>query len=118
MGFLSLANVALDPLYFGGDGSTREAFEVGLPVVSLPSAALGSRWTAAMYDLLGLDRASMPIVSSPEEYVRTAIDLAQNLEGKRDTVAAILLEASNKYLFHREDAVGAWERVLRDLVER
>jgi len=52
--FLRYAALALDPLYFGGDGTTREALEMGCPVVSLPSRGLGSRWTASLYSLLGL----------------------------------------------------------------
>ena len=56
LALLRTADVGLDPLYFGGDGTTREALEVALPVVSMPSAGLGS-----LFDfLLNYGAAAMP----------------------------------------------------------
>ena len=49
------ARFALDPSHFGGDGTSREALEMGCPVVTRPAGGLGSRWTASLYFLLGLE---------------------------------------------------------------
>ncbi len=40
--------------YIGGATTTREAFEVGQPVVTLPGAMLGSRSTHAYYTLMNV----------------------------------------------------------------
>ena len=40
-------DVALDSFFFGGDTTTREAFEIGVPIITLPHKYLGSRWTQA-----------------------------------------------------------------------
>ena len=54
----SVADVALDPWPFGGDGSSRDALEMRAPVVSWPGAALGSRWTASLYDQVLANRTA------------------------------------------------------------
>ena len=36
-------DVVLDSYFFGGDTTTREAFEVGAPVITLPHKYLGTR---------------------------------------------------------------------------
>ena len=47
MAMYNLSDVVLDSYMFGGDTTTREAFEAGAPIVTLPGKHLGERWTQA-----------------------------------------------------------------------
>merc|ERR1712151_99741 len=47
MAMYKLSDVVLDSVYFGGDTTTREAFEVGAPIVTYPGKTIGQRWTQA-----------------------------------------------------------------------
>ena len=49
MAMYNLCDVVLDSFFFGGDTTSREAFETGAIVVTLPSPYLGGRWTQAYY---------------------------------------------------------------------
>ena len=124
LALLSFANVALDPLYFGGDGSTREAFEMGCPVITWPTAALGARWTAAMYAQLGFEARwpEVPVVSSAEQYVEAAVSLATNVRGQGAILRRALrervtgLRGITDGLFLRADAIDSWEDALLSVV--
>ena len=76
LGLFRTARVALDPLYFGGDGTSREALEMRCPVVTLPTGALGSRWTASLYQLLGLADGD---VAKEGDYRTTKFEVKPNL---------------------------------------
>ena len=56
MAMNKLTGVVLDSVFFGGDTTTREAFEVGAPVVTLPGKTIGQRWTQAYYAVMGIKR--------------------------------------------------------------
>src|SRR5262249_45536305 len=45
---LAASDVMLDPIHFGGGNTSYEAFAMGLPVVTWPSAFLRGRLTATM----------------------------------------------------------------------
>ena len=47
-----VADVILDPYPFGGDTSSREAFLVGTPIVTLPSEQLPGRYTQVRTKIL------------------------------------------------------------------
>ena len=77
LGLFRTARVALDPLYFGGDGTSREALEMRCPVVTLPTGALGSRWTASLYQLLGL--ADGDVAKEGRSHLRDKFEVKPNL---------------------------------------
>jgi len=78
MAMYKLSDVVLDSVYFGGDTTTREAFEVGSPVVTLPGKTIGQRWTQAYYKVMGiLDY----VVDTADEYVSVATKFA-NADGE------------------------------------
>ena len=61
------AAVVLDSYYAGGCTTTREAFEMGAVVVTLPAKYLGGRWTLAFYQILGIKEA---IATDEADYAR------------------------------------------------
>ena len=67
-------DVVLDSIYFGGDTTTREAFEAGAPVITIPGDYLGERWTQAYYKRMGiLDYIAHNLTHSMHLYCKTKL---------------------------------------------
>ena len=101
------SDVILDSYFFGGDTTTREAFEIGAPIVTLPSDYLGGRWTQAYYKLIGVTDL---IASNAAEYVQLATKIATNKEYAKKIKNKIL--ANKNKLFKSNEAITAWEDML------
>ena len=82
------SSVLLDPIFYGGGNSFYESMLYGTPTVTLPTNYLKNRLTLGAYNQMEVEDA--PIVSSPEQYVDKAIELA-NLPPKK------LLETKTRY---------------------
>jgi predicted O-linked N-acetylglucosamine transferase (SPINDLY family) len=106
-----LVDVVLDPLHFCGGKTSYEAFSLGVPVVTMPSAFLRGRITYALYRLMGVMDT---VAQSSEEYVEIALRLARD-PAWRDDVARRILAASPR-LFNDRQALGELESFLEDAV--
>jgi predicted O-linked N-acetylglucosamine transferase (SPINDLY family) len=98
--FLSLnaaCDVLLDPLHFGGGNTAYEAFALGVPIVTWPSAFLRGRITLALYKKINVMDC---VASSASEYVQLAVRLGTEPDF-RDAMRNKIL-ASNDALY--EDA--------------
>ncbi len=87
--FLSLnavADVALDPIHFGGGNTTYEALAMGLPVVTWPSQLMRGRITYALYQQMQLHDC---IVDSPNAYVHLAVQLGVDADFRKSIVTKI-----------------------------
>ena len=69
------ADIALDSMPYSGCSTTVDTLWMGVPVITLPGATSVSRSTASILSALGLTQW---IASSPDEYVRRAVKLAQD----------------------------------------
>ena len=96
---MAAADAVLDPLYFGGNNSSIEAFALGIPVVTLPAAQLPGRFVMGQYREMQIDEC---IARSTQHYVEIALRLAREREF-RDSVARRIAERSAR-LFDRPDA--------------
>jgi predicted O-linked N-acetylglucosamine transferase (SPINDLY family) len=99
---IAVADVILDPFYFGGCNSSCDAFALGAPVVTLPGFLLPGRFTLGLYREMGIEGA---VARSPEEYVELALRIAES----RDQLSAAIL-GKKGVLFDRPDcgkALGA-----------
>ncbi len=105
MGLYLHVDVVLDSYYAGGCTTTREALEVGAPVVTLPGKYLGGRWSAAYYRKIGYEEL---IARDKEHYVELALQVGPAHR------QAILQKVGA--LFQRWEAVASWEKVLEDCV--
>ena len=105
-------DVALDSYFFGGDTTTREAFEIGTPIVTLPHKYLGTRWTQAYYKHMGITEL---IVNNHEEYVEKAIQVATN-KAYSKSIRTDILNNVHK-LFHSKDASKAWEDAFIKMID-
>jgi predicted O-linked N-acetylglucosamine transferase (SPINDLY family) len=77
---LSTADVALDPIAFGGGNTSYEALAMGTPVVTLPGPLLRSRITQALYAKAGYREL---VVKSPTDYARLAVRLGTDPDERR-----------------------------------
>jgi len=92
---LSLADVMLDPLHFGGGNTSYEALAIGTPLVTLPGNFARSRITRALYQ-----KMEMPdlIAASHDDYVELSLQVAndmafqQHLRKKLHDRSSILFE--------------------------
>lgn len=83
---LKLADVLLDPPYFGGGNSSLEAFALGVPLVTLPSHFLRGRITYACYQRMGIFDL---VVNSPDEFVNKAYRVANDPTWRNEIMAKI-----------------------------
>ena len=105
MAMYKLADVVLDSVYFGGDTTTREAFEVGAPIVTLPGKALGQRWTQAYYKVMGITKL---IAKDTVDYVRIAIEIANSSDTKKKELRASIKKAVHEKLYDNTKAAKLW----------
>lgn len=101
---LQLADVVLDTPHFSGGSSSVEALAVGAPVVTIPSAYLKGRLTAAWYQRIGVTDC---IADDEEEYVALAVRLAHD-SAFRETVCR-RIRATNHLLFDDHQTVSELE---------
>ena len=107
------ADVVLDSYYAGGCTTTREAFEMGAVVVTLPAKYLGGRWTLAFYQILGIKEA---VAADEDDYARLAALIGRDGD-LRDSIKAKI--AANLHKMWRNDAaVDHWTDVLLRLGRR
>jgi len=107
----SAFDVMLDTVHFGGGNTSYEAFALGVPVVTLPSAFLRGRITYAQYKMMGIED---PIVATPEAYVAKAVELGSDPD--RRAMARELILAANDVLFENADAARGLEDFFRRAV--
>ena len=115
MAMYKLTDVVLDSVYFGGDTTTREAFETGAPVITLPHKTIGQRWTQAYYRVMGIFDF---IAKDPGEYVNIAVKVANmDVEEKAELRRRIKKSAHDK-LYRGRDSFPQWSEALIDMATR
>eukprot|EP00940_MAST-03C_sp_MAST-3C-sp2_P001906 g1906.t1 len=106
------ADVVLDSVYFGGDTTTREAFETGAPVVTLPHRTIGQRWTQAYYRLMGEGLYDELVAKDPNDYVRIATRVANLSPAQKRALRGRIRAAAKSKLYMSPHAAPAWANVL------
>ncbi|HEV3448124.1 MAG TPA: tetratricopeptide repeat protein, partial [Gemmataceae bacterium] len=95
--FLSLnaaCDVLLDPIHFGGGNTAYEAFALGVPIVTCPSAFLRGRITFALYKKMNIMEC---VALSTNQYVELAIRLGTEGDFRGEVKKKIL--AANSVLY-------------------
>lgn len=72
---LMAVDVIMDTFYFGGGNTAYQAFGLACPVVCLDLPWSKSRWTQAMYLLMGIDDL---IAKDRQDYIDISVRLAQD----------------------------------------
>ena len=115
MAMYKLSDVVLDSVYFGGDTTTREAFEVGSPVITLPGKTIGQRWTQAYYRVMGIKDF---IARTVDEYVRIAVKAANATDKQKSNTRARIKKALHKKLFKNADAPRLWGDAIMSALQK
>lgn len=115
MAMYNVSDVILDSAYFGGDTTTREAFEVGSPIITLPHKTIGQRWTQAYYKMIGITEF---IANDPDQYVQLAVEVATSSDEEKQAIRKRIREASHKNLYQRADCHSEWANALLALASR
>jgi protein O-GlcNAc transferase len=100
---IAVADVILDPLYFGGCNSSCEALALGVPIVTLPGTHLYGRFTLGLYREMGFEEC---VVDSIARYVDMAIRITTEKDYRSRLGREI--EARSAVLFERRDATLAF----------
>lgn len=102
---LGTADVALDTVHFNGMNTSIDAFSVGTPVVTLPTALQRGRFTQAMYRTMGIEWG---VAHDAAEYAALAVEAATDRE-RQQALRRMILER-NHLLFEDRRAVAELER--------
>ena len=107
------SSVLLDPLYFGAGLSFHESMIYGTPTVSRPTKYLKSRIVLGAYKQMKIKNP--PIVSSNEEYIEKAVEIANNnkliLQMKEN-----FSNSADKYLYENKDFIKDIEKIFFDIM--
>jgi predicted O-linked N-acetylglucosamine transferase (SPINDLY family) len=90
----------LDPIHFGGGNTAYEAFALGVPIITWPSAFLRGRITLALYRKMNLMDC---VALSTNQYVELAIRLGTEGDFRAEVKKNIL--AVNSVLYEDTQAV-------------
>ncbi|PKL76958.1 MAG: hypothetical protein CVV27_07620 [Candidatus Melainabacteria bacterium HGW-Melainabacteria-1] len=101
LGLLTLADVMLDPFYFGGGTSSYEALGLGVPIVTWPGERLHGRITYAYYRKIDVLDC---VAYNKEDYVRLALELATRPDLNRLVRARIRTHVGR--LFENREAIS------------
>ena len=114
MDFLQVSDIQLDTFPYGGWTTNMEAVYAGLAIVTQEGEQGRSRWGAHILRALGITAG---IASTEDEYVRQAVELANNDELRRQ-VRQQIKERAIPTLFNGASAQPAYEAELLKIYEQ
>lgn len=104
---LALADVVLDTPRWSGGNTSIDAFAAGVPVVTLPGRFMRGRQTLGMLRLMELQEL---VAASAEDYVRIAVEVAQ--DAARNAALREAIVARRAVLFDRPEPLEAFAAAL------
>lgn len=108
--YLELVNICcviLDPFPFGGCNTSFEAFDLNIPVITLPSQFLSGNFTTGLYKKMGITEC---IVNNEKEYYQKAIQISNNIKLRNKIVRDI--ENNKMKIFLEKESVDEWKSFL------
>lgn len=105
LALIAACDVMLDTIYFNGMNTSLEAFAVGTPVVTMPTALQRGRHTYGMYKKMDLHEC---IAWTPDEYVGISVRLGTDRK-YRDEMKSRILSRST-VLYEDPEVVAEFER--------
>jgi predicted O-linked N-acetylglucosamine transferase (SPINDLY family) len=108
---LSVVSCVLDSPIYVGDLTTHDAFDQGVPVVTVPGELLVQRYTSGLYRLMGIESL---IAADAKEYATIAVRLGTEPDFRRAMSEQIIQK--NGLVFSPEDTVHDYERFFESVV--
>jgi len=102
---LSVVSCVLDSPVYAGDLTTHDAFDQGVPVVTVPGELLVQRYTSGLYRLMGIDSL---IATDIEEYATIAVRLGTEPDYRQSMSKQIIQK--REPVFSPGDTVRDYER--------
>lgn len=109
---LANCDVVLDPPHFGGVNTTFDAISLDKPVVTQPTDQQRGRFTAACFELMGVDDS---IAVDLDDYVDRAVQLGTNDDYRQFLCERI--RETKELVFDRSSAVLEHERLFQEMCE-
>lgn len=109
---LAVADVLLDPAWFGGGNTSMEAFAIGTPIITWPGPFARGRVTAACYALMSIEDGVVP---SLDAYAERAVAIAHD-PAWREAIRQRILARSH-VLYDNMEAVREFERFFETAVQ-
>ncbi len=81
LNLISVCDIALDTIYYGGVNTSYDALGCGTPVVTMPSEYHRGRYTYGIYKAMGIFDC---VAYSQEEYIELALKIAGNPQIRAD----------------------------------
>jgi protein O-GlcNAc transferase len=101
------SSVLLDPLYFGAGNSFYESMFYGTPTITMPTNYTKSRLVLGAYNQMKIsDMKLNPVVKTIDEYVNTAVEIANNRN---------LIDIKHQFKFKAESSLYENEKSITDL---
>ncbi|MBX2861319.1 MAG: tetratricopeptide repeat protein [Vampirovibrio sp.] len=113
IGLLSVCDVLLDPINFGGGVTTYEALAIGTPIITLPGQYMRGRVTYGCYQKMGILDA---VVDSRDAYIERAVELGMDSDIRQALKEKIL--GRHSVLYEDTTAVTDLETFLVDAVDQ
>ncbi len=113
---LMLADVILDPPFFGGGNTSYEAFAMGLPIVTWPGSFMRGRVTEGCYRQMGFTEL---VADSLDSYVEIALRLAhdeawrERVKNEIATRSAVLYEDASAVIELEDFLCAAYDAYRR-----
>lgn len=109
LNMVKIMDVMLDPYPFGGCNTSYEAFDYGVPVVTMPTRFINGRFTFGLYKKMGFIDM---IATTAENYVKIATKCAVDKQWRQTIVDKI---NANKYtIFMEEESISDWSNLLEE----
>lgn len=86
MSLISVSDIMLDTIHFGGFTTTLDALAMEIPVISWPSPMMKSRHTASIFHKIGIEEC---IANSADNYIKKANRIACDNEHRDNIIRKI-----------------------------
>ena len=110
------ASVLLDPFYFGSGNSFHESMVYGTPTVTMPTKYLRTKIVQGAYKQMQIEKP--PVVDNIEDYVSSAIEIANMEKNKLLEMKKYYSESAEKYLFENKGALESFQNVMIDIAKK
>jgi len=107
----SVVSCVLDSPVYAGDLTTHDAFDQGVPVVTMPGELLVQRYTSGLYRLMGIESL---IAADIEEYATIAARLGKEPDFRQSMSKQIIQK--NELVFSPEATVRDYEQFFESVL--